>query len=317
VKRAAAALLLGVLLLAAWICWPRPAPQTGAWMAAIGVEARAVTVDGLRIRYVRRGSGPAVVLLHGLASSLYTWKDLLPGLAEHHDVVAIDFPGFGGSDVPPDPSAARLESAVAGVLDRLGIRRAALVGNSLGGAVATSLAAREPERVVRLVLIDAAGFRMSAQARPVLLRAAAGPLGAVFERMPRARPLLALGLRQVFHDDSLVTAERIDEYEAPMLRPGALAALRALLAAPVPGPDQYEALLRRLEQPTLILWGAEDRWIPAADADRFAAAIPGARRVVLDGCGHLPQEERPAETLRLIREFLAPGVGGEGARPPA
>lgn len=314
-KRAAAALLLGALLAAAWLFWPRPAPRTGAWVAAAGLELRSQEVGGLRIRYVRRGSGPTVVLLHGIASSLYTWKDVLPGLAADHDVVALDFPGFGGSDIPPAPSADSLVASLRGLLERLEIRRASLVGNSLGGAVASLVAAQDPGRVERLVLIDAAGFRLSAEERPALLRLAAGPLGGALERLPRTRPLLALGLRQVFHDDALVSAERIDEYEAPMLRPGAVAALRALLTAPAPGPERYEAMLRGLRQPTLVLWGAEDRWIPVADADRFAAAIPDARRVVIPGCGHMPQEERPAETLRLVREFLEDAPVSVTARP--
>lgn len=304
-KRVLAAFVLAVLLLGAYAYWPREAPRTGAWMAAAGVEARTETVGGLRIRFVRRGGGPPVLLLHGIASSLYTWKDVLPGLAADHDVVALDFPGFGGSDVPSALSADLLRATVVGVMDRLAIQRASIVGNSLGGAVATFVAARHPDRVDRLVLIDAAGFRLSAESRPVLLRYAAGPLGAVLARVPHSRPLIELGLRQVFHDDTLVTPERVDEYAAPMLRPGAVAALRSMLRAPAPGPDEYERMLRGLRQPTLVLWGAEDRWIPVADADRFAAAIAGARKVVLEGCGHMPQEERPADTLRLVREFLA------------
>lgn len=309
-KRALFALALGLLLLGAYTFWPRAAPRTGAWMAAAGVEARFEVVDGLRIRYVRRGSGPTLLLLHGIASSLYTWKDLLPGLAADHDVVALDLPGFGGSQVPQAPSAELLTATVLGMMDRLAISRASIVGNSLGGAVATFVAARHPDRVERLVLIDAAGFRLAAAARPRLLRYAAGPLGAILVAAPRARPVVDLGLRQVFHDDALVTAERVDEYEAPMLRPGALRALRALLNAPAPSPDEYEGVLRGLRQPTLVLWGAEDRWIPAVDAERFAAAIRGSRKVVFEGCGHMPQEERPAETLGLVREFLARPAAG-------
>ena len=156
------------------------------------------------------------------------------------------------------------------------------------------------------MLVDAAGFRLAVESRPALLRWSAGPLGAAFARLPRARPLLELGLRQVFHDPAYVTPERVDEYEAPMLRPGAITALRSMLNAPTPPPGAYEELLRALRQPTLVVWGAQDRWIPAADAHRFAGAIPGARLVVLESCGHLPQEERPAATLRLTREFLRP-----------
>ena len=273
-------------------------------MADAGVEPRVESVDGLRIRYVRRGSGPAVVLLHGIASSIYTWKDVLPALAHDHDVVAMDLPGFGGSAVPARPSVDVLQTAVVGLMDRLSISRASLVGNSLGGATAALVASRHPERVERLVLIDAAGFRLSPESRPWLLRVSGGPLGAVVSRLPRPRPLVAIGLRQVFQDDSLVTRERLDEYEAPFLRPGAVSGMRALLNAQGPTADAFEATLRALRVPTLVVWGEDDRWIPVADAARFAAAIQGARKVVLPRCGHMPQEERPAEVLALLREVL-------------
>jgi pimeloyl-ACP methyl ester carboxylesterase len=281
------------------------APKTGAWMAAAGVEPRYETLDGRRLRYVRRGSGPPVLLLHGIASSLYTWKDLLPGLAADHDVVALDFPGFGDSAVPPVLSFDALHDVVVGLMDRLALPQATLVGNSLGGTVATIVASRDPKRVSRLVLLDSAGFRMAAESRPALLRYAAGPLGSLLLHVPRPRPLLSIGLRQVFFDDRLVTPERVDEYEAPLLRPDALAAMRSMLRAPAPSAAEYEAMLRGVQQPTLVLWGAEDRWIPPSDADLYATAIHGARKVVLSECGHMPQEERPDETLRLVREFLA------------
>jgi pimeloyl-ACP methyl ester carboxylesterase len=277
---------------------------TGAWLSAAGVAARVESVDGLRIRYVRRGSGPAVVLLHGIASSLFTWKDVLPDLATDHDVVAMDLPGFGGSDIPARPSVDALRAAVVGLMDRLSLERASLVGNSLGGATAAFVAARHPDRVERLVLIDAAGFNLSPEARPWLLRASGGPVGAAISWLPRPRPLFALGLRQVFHDDTLVTRERLDEYEAPLLRPGAVQGMRALLNAEAPSEDEFQAMLRALRAPTLVIWGEEDRWIPVADAHRFAAAIPGARKVVLPRCGHMPQEERPADVVALLREVL-------------
>src|SRR5262245_14812760 len=303
-RRAACAVAVVAAALAAVLLWPRPLPVTGAWMAAAGVEPRFESVDGVRLRYVRRGAGPTVMLLHGIASSLFTWKDVLPAVALDHEVVALDLPGFGGSDVPEAISVDRLRAAVIGLMDRIGIGRASLVGNSLGGATAALVAAHDPDRVERLVLIDAAGFRMSPQSRPWLLRAGAGTLGALIASMPRPRPIIAIGLHQVFYDHELVTRERLDEYEAPFLRQGAVAGLRAMLNAPAPSPSEFEAMLRTLRTPTLVIWGAEDRWIPAADADRFAAAIPGARKAVIPKCGHMPQEERPAEVLALMRPFL-------------
>ena len=269
-------------------------------MAADGVVPAYRTVDGLRLRYVRRGSGPPVVLLHGLASSIYTWKDVLPALAAAHDVIAVDLPGFGGSEVPETPGGQGAIRAVLGLMDALGVPRASLAGNSLGGAVAVALAAGRPERVDRLVLIDAAGYNFAPSDRPWVLRLVAAVPPGLAEAMP-PRPLVTLGLRQVFHDDALVTPDRLAEYVAPLRRPGARAAVQRLL---VGGDDMgLPAVVRAVHVPTLVVWGRYDRWIPPRDAARFAADIPGARVAMVEA-GHMPQEEAPEETARIMEAFL-------------
>jgi pimeloyl-ACP methyl ester carboxylesterase len=292
-----------------------PPGPTGAWLRAAGLTPRYETVEGSRVRYLRTGGGPAVVLLHGFASSIYTWKDVLSALREGHDVVALDLPGFGGSDQPADLSFESYPHVVQALLDRLGIARADLVGNSMGGAVAVVLAATAPSRVGRLVLIDAAGFNLAERERPLLIRlAGSGPMGALLDHLPVRRLMVRAALRQVFHDTALVTRERVEEYAAPLLRPGSPAAIRSLLATLRLHPAAVAELAPRVRAPTLILWGRHDAWIPPRDADRFARAIPGSRAVVLEDCGHLPQEERPAEVARLLVEFLdrAPSTQAAG-----
>jgi len=303
-----------VIVLAAlvFVLWPVPfAHDTGSWMAQAGVEPRYETIDGLRLRYVRKGEGPPVLLLHGISSSLYTWKDVLPALAAHHDVIAVDLPGFGDSAIPSPASGDRIARSVVGLMDRLGITRASIVGNSLGGAIAIAIAARLPDRVDRIVLIDAAGYNFAPADRPLLLRVAGAIPAPVLEALP-VRPMVALGLRQVFHDDALVTPDKIAEYVAPMRRPGASAALHGLLL----GTDDlhFPGVIREVRAPTLILWGRYDTWIPPRDADRFAADIPGARVLMME-TGHMPQEERPAETAARVEEFLGAEPSAAPARP--
>ena len=280
-----------------------PAGPTGRWMAAAGVTPRFETVDGVRLRYVRAGTGPAVVLMHGFASSIVTWKDVLPLLARGHDVVALDFPGFGGSEIRDGLPPSAYPQLVVELMDRLGLSRASLVGNSLGGGVAAAVAATHPERVDRLVLVDSVGYNLAAKDRPALLRAAGWKPGArLIEALPLRRALVREALRQVFYDDRMVTDDRVEEYVAPLMRPGAVAAAQSLLAG---GDDMgLPGVLARVRVPTLVLWGREDAWVPVAQADRFLAAIPGSRKVVLESCGHMPQEERPAEVARLLEEFL-------------
>jgi len=305
VKRRRQAAVAVVLLLGLALVFRRePAPgPTGGWIAKAGLVPQFESVDGVRLRYVRAGTGPAVVLLHGFASSIFTWRDVLPELARGHDVVAVDLPNSGGSAIRPDLPPAAYPRLVIGLMDRLGLGRASLVGNSLGGGIAVLVAAQHPEHVDRLVLIDSVGYNLAAKDRPWVLRAAgAPPLARLLEALPVRRAVVTLALRQVFFDDRLVTADRIDEYVAPLLRPGAVAAGQALLA----GSDDmgFPGVVAQVRAPTLVIWGREDRWVPVGDADRFLADIPGARKFVIEGCGHLPQEERPAEVLKLLEDFL-------------
>lgn len=276
-----------------------------AWLDAAGLPSRYATLEGLRVRYVRGGSGPPVLLVHGILSSIYTWRDLLPLLTRQHEVVALDLPGFGASDQPADLSGEVYPTVLLRLMERLAIPRAAIVGHSLGGAAASVLAAQHPERVERLVLIAPAGFNFAVEQQPWLLRAVAWPpVGELLERLPVRRALVRVGLRQVVFEDALVTDEQVEEYWAPLARPGAIASLRALLASNRALAARFPALAAQVRAPTLIVWGREDAWIPVSDADRFLAAIPGARKVVLERCAHLPQEEQPEEVARLVLEFL-------------
>lgn len=293
-----------LVLVVAWVVRTEPAiGPVGGWMTAAGVEPAFVDAGGVRVRYVRKGNGPSVVLIHGFASSMYTWKDVLPILAAGHDVIAIDLPGFGGSDIPRPLAGASYPAVVLAAMDRLGIERAALVGNSLGGSVAVAVAAENPQRVTALVLVDSAGFNFDAAERPWMLRLIAAPgVAAVVERLPVRRRLVEAGLKQVFFRDDLVTAERVDEYAAPMMRPGATRAAAELLTSQGP---PFAAAAARVRAPTLVVWGREDTWIPVAHAERFTSAIPGSKAVILDACGHVPQEEKPADLVALVASFLA------------
>jgi pimeloyl-ACP methyl ester carboxylesterase len=305
VRRALAVALLlvaGALGVAVW--YDRPPVSPGSWLAAAGLEARYETVGGQRVRFVRAGAGSAVVLIHGFGSSIYTWQNVIPALAVRHDVTALDLPGFGESDRPADLSLEHLPRAVIGLMDRLGIERAALVGNSMGGATAAIVAATAPLRVSRLVLIDAAGFNMDPEAMPGMVRLMTSWAAPLLGLLPGKRLVVEQSLRQVFHDDALVTEERVSEYLAPAQRAGTFAAMRSLGASLDAAHSRVAETLAAIQAPTLVIWGDDDRWIPLADADRFVAAIPGARKVVIPACGHVPQEEKPAEVVRLLLEFL-------------
>lgn len=300
VRRALAALLIAVALLV--LLPAERVPPTGRWLARAGLTPLTVRVGRLDIRYVRKGQGPTLILIHGLASSIYTWSDVIEPLSRSFDVIALDLPGFGASSQPADLSFEELAGAVPGLMDALGVPRAHLVGNSLGGAVSLLLAARQPQRVDHVVVLDSAGFRMKLSERPFMIRfLGSRSAGFVGDRIPIRRVLTKATLRHLIHDDTRVTAERIDEYIAPLLRPGALVSARALLLSPLD--ERFVSDLQTIEAKTLVVWGRFDPWLPQEDADRFVAAIRGARKVIVE-TGHMPQEERPAEIARLVGEFL-------------
>ncbi len=301
------ALLLAAALLAfgALSLYDRQQGPTGRWLRAAGLEERFADVDGLRLRYVRSGRGSPVLLLHGFSSSIFTWRHVLPALARQHDVVALDLPGFGGSQIPARLSPEMLAGAARGLVAQLGLRQPAIVGHSMGGAVAALLGSEPELGARRVALLDAATFALAAQDRPRLVRLVSRPAAAaLLERLPLRRLSVWFGLREVFHDDGLVTAEVLDEYVAPLRRPGTTAALNSLLASGEQAAAVLPARWASLRAPALVIWGREDAWIPVAHAERHARALPAARVVLLERCGHMPQEEQPQETLRLLAEFL-------------
>jgi pimeloyl-ACP methyl ester carboxylesterase len=191
---------------------------------------------------------------------------------------------------------------VLAALDKLGVQRFVVAGNSLGGEVAWRMAAAAPQRVAALVLVDAAGYPIADAAIPLGWQIARLPvLGRLSEHfLPRA--IIAQGLTAVYGDPAKVTAPLVDRYFELTLREGNRAALveRARTWTSAEGVQKVTGVTA----PTLILWGGRDRIIVPAIAQRFAADIPGSRVQVFDDLGHVPQEEDPARTVAAVQAFL-------------
>lgn len=267
---------------------------------------RDVLARGVRLRVAEDGTGPPVLYLHGLHLDHSTWHALADELGSGFHHVTPDLPGFGESEKPPPARFAydveAFTDAVVDLYGGLALGRATVLGHGLGGAVAIALAARHPELVSKLILLDAAWHELE----PSLATRVAGVplfgslvvkqlLGRVAFRAYFRRSLLAPGAR--------LADQRIDRYydlfNTPAARGSALATLRATADA-----RAVAALTPRIETPTLVVWGRHDRICPAAFGQRLAREIRGARFELLDA-GHCPQEERPKETAAVIRRFLA------------
>ena len=294
--------LVAVAALAAWLWTPDKdrADLERVYLAAPG-DLVSVAGTQLHVRDTGPRGAPAVLMLHGFGASLHTWEPWASALSVDHRVIRFDLPGSGLS--APDPGGdytdARSLALIAALLDQLGVARASLVGNSIGGRLAWKFAAAQPQRVDKLVLVSPDGF-----ASPGFAYGVAPKVPAVITLMRHAlpKPLLRMNLAPAYAQPERLTDAAVTRYHDLMLAPGARDALIARMAQTVledPLPS-----LRRIRAPTLLLWGESDRLIPPANAADYLGALPNARLVSLPGAGHVPQEEAPEASLVPVRAFL-------------
>lgn len=255
-----------------------------------------------------RGDPEPVLLLHGTAASLHTWDGWVAALKARHRVIRIDLPGFGltgpfsGAYAIDDYRGDTYARFVLDLLDALQVPRAVIGGHSLGGEVAWRVAALAPQRVAKLILVDATGYAVEPEDVPLGLRIARVPLGSRIGEHLLPRALVAASLRSVYGDPSRVGDELIDRTFELMLREGNRRALGLRLQQLEAG--AHAARVKTLTLPTLVLWGGRDRLVPPAAARRFADDIRGAKLILFDGLGHLPQEEDPVRTATAVADFL-------------
>jgi pimeloyl-ACP methyl ester carboxylesterase len=282
-----------------------------------------VQVAGTSVNVIDMGEGPAIVFVHGLSGSWPNWleqlpvfagrngdADVLPGFGNHR-VIAMDLPGFGHSPMPAEKITISFYAQILEeLLGTLGVDAATVVGNSMGGFVASELAIAYPQRVERLVLVSAAGIstyrhRRAERIEPYLRRAA--PMIAVYtgwtatrsDWMARRPGLRNVTLGLVTRHPSRLPAALAAEQLRGAGKPGFMQALQANINYPI------RERLPEIACPTLIVWGAEDKVIPVEDASLFEELIPNSRKVIFADTGHMAMLERPATFNELLEEFLA------------
>ena len=299
----ASLLLLVGLLLGGWYLHDPDRPRAALEARWAAPPSRFVEVPGLRLHIRDTGprEAPAVLLLHGFASSLQTWEALAPRLEDRFRVIRLDLPGFGltGADATGDYTDDRAIVVIEALLDRLGLERAAVVGSSMGGRIAWRFAAARPGRVSKLVLMAPDGFASEGRAYGQAPR-----LPWMMRLLPYTapRPLLRQAVAPAYADPAMVTDALVDQYREMLLAPGVRRAILARIeqtVLPEPAP-----LLRRVEAPVLLLWGERDGAVPASHAEDYLAVLGDARLVLLPGIGHVPMEEAPAATAAALRDFL-------------
>jgi 2-hydroxymuconate-semialdehyde hydrolase len=267
-----------------------------------------VQVDGARVHYQEFGdaSKPTIVLIHGYTASLYVWKTVAPMFADGgFHVVALDLLGFGYSEKPSwfDYAISSQARVVARFMNRLGIGRATIVGSSYGGAVAATLALDYPERVEKLVLVDTV-CNDNLKNHPILKLAAVPGVGeAITPFLIDSRAFQRYRMRGTLSpaNHKLITDERVEGILRPLTAADAHHSLLATSRAWSAERIQQDAHL--INQPTLIVWGADDKVIPPDDGHRLHNSILHSRFVILKDCGHIPQEEKSDLFAEIVTEF--------------
>lgn len=287
----------------AWLYTPdKPRAELEAKYA--GPPSEFLQVAGLRLHVRDTGpkTAPAVIMLHGLGSSLHTWDAWAAALSPRFRVIRYDLPGFGltGPDPTGDYADARAAAVLAALMDKLSLEKASLIGNSMGGKLAWQFAALHPDRVLKLVLVSPDGY-----ASPGFEYDKPPEVPMLARVLPYTLPtfMLRMNLVPAYADKSRLTDATVARYRDMMLVPGNRQALLDRTAQVRMQPP--EPMLRRIQAPTLLVWGEKDGLIPISNAQDYLKALPHARLVSFPNLGHVPQEEDPATSLPPVAAFLA------------
>jgi pimeloyl-ACP methyl ester carboxylesterase len=299
--------VIGVIVLGLgihWAVWELVPPVPGKDLVDYGTFNE---IDGMQIHLEHEGSGVPIILIHGYTSTLYTWRFNIHELAANgFSVWSLDLPGFGYSDKPKDFGYTLADYAdfMADFMDAEGIKKAVLVGNSMGGNIAIETYLKHPDRVEKLVLVDSGGypeeeggfFLFNLMQYPV-----AGDILMSFNYRWVVKQSILSG---IYYDNNFVTDDVIDSYynvyKTENGKKGPLWVGRAIDWSHDLGADK----IKTIAVPTLVIWGKEDTLIPVTDADLFGRDIKDSRVIVLGEAGHLPHEEKAEIVNGLISDFI-------------
>lgn len=269
-------------------------------------NSKFIEINGVQVHYKDQGVGFPIVLLHGTAASLHTWNDWTNDLLQKYRVIRLDLPAFGltGPHKTDNYSIAAYTSFLHQFMTKIEVPKFYLVGNSLGGNIAWNYAAKYPNEVEKLVLIDASGLSTN-KPQPFIFKIAKTPvLNAAFLFFT-PKFLIQKNLEQVYFNDHKITDTLVTRYHKLALRTGNRKAFidRANLSFK-PKDSSNIAILRGIKTPTLLIWGENDVWIPKENGKKMAHYLPNSTLVILKNTGHVPMEENPIESFQALYRFL-------------
>lgn len=268
--------------------------------------SKFIQIDGMQVHYRDEGKGTPIVLIHGTASSLHTWDDWTKQLTKNYRVIRMDLPAFGltGANVSGDYSIQYYTKFLHQFLSKMNVDKFYLAGNSLGGNIAWNYTADYPEKVKKLVLVDASGLPTNKE-QPAIFKMAKTPIISSLFLYVTPRFFIKKNMKEVYADDAKVTEELITRYHEMALRTGNRQAFidRAKTDFNLEGKTNFEKL-NSIKTETLLIWGAEDNWIPLDNGKRMQTALTNSKLVVIENSGHVPMEENPSESLAFFLSFI-------------
>jgi len=264
-------------------------------------NSRFIKVDGILVHYVDEGEGPPIILLHGTGASLHTWDLWTKKLKENYRVLRITLPGFGLSGPRLDKRYEIKDYVdfIDNFVELVGIEKFYLVGNSLGGSIAWLYSSFHDEKIKKLILINSSGFEMVEI--PFVIKIARNKFLNFLVKKTSAKFLIKKSLKEVYYDDKLISKSIIDRYYKLNLREGNR---QAFIDRALTNYVDYTSRLKKIKSPTLILWGENDEWINVKFAQKFKSMIRDSRVSIMSHTGHIPMEEKPYESLKIVQDFL-------------
>lgn len=282
-------------------------PDGASQPPAVHSEGRKVLVDGINWHCLVAGSGPPLLLVHGLMGYSFSWRHAVPAFARQRTVFAVDLPGTGYSDRSPGMDCSMRASAtrLLRFMDTVGISACDLLGTSHGGAVAMMAAAEVPTRIRRLILVAPVN-PWSARGKGLSLLFTSPLIAPFFPRiMQRAEILHDFYFRRLFGDTRRIQPGALDGYRAPARQPGSFEYALEVLRSWNRDLKELKSLFPRIaDVPTLLMWGSLDAAVDPASAYPLKRCFRNSRLILMEGIGHLPYEEVPQEFNRIVTEFL-------------
>ena len=271
-------------------------------------QSKFMDVNELQVHYREEGKGFPIVLIHGTASSLHTWNAWTKELKKTNRVIRLDLPAFGitGPNKDADYSIKGYTTFLHTFLEKLQLEKFHLAGSSLGGNIAWNYATEHPTKVEKLILVAASGLPTN-KPKPSIFKLAKIPVLSSLFLYVTPKLLILKNLKEVYADDTKISDELVTRYHNMVLRVGNRQAFVDRAKADFKlDVKKNTNKLKRIQIPTLLIWGALDRWIPLDNGKRMDFLIPNSKLVVIPNSGHVPMEEHPKESLKILKSFLGP-----------